>query len=71
MSAIVLVLDNPFFASPGTDGRFTIDGIPPGQYRIVAWHERARLSSRTIHIAAGGTTEVDFEIPLTEIAGDG
>ncbi len=71
MSAIVLVLDNPYFGSPGTDGRFAIDGIPPGEYEVVAWHERARRSARKVRIDAGRTTEVVFEIPLEERADDG
>src|SRR2546428_1554411 len=42
MSAVIVVLDNPFFTSPDTQGRFQIDGIPPGDYRAVGSHERAR-----------------------------
>lgn len=66
MSAIVVVLDNPFFASPDAAGRFVIDGIPPGEYTVVAWHERARILSRRVRIDAGGVVPVDFDIPLTE-----
>jgi plastocyanin len=71
MSAVVVVLDNPFFASPDATGRYTIDGIPPGEYRVVAWHERARRTEKSIRIEAGKAASVDFEIPLTEDANGG
>jgi hypothetical protein len=66
MSAIVLVLANPFFASPGDDHRFTIGDVPEGDYTIVAWHERIKPITRRIHVTAGGTTALDFNIPLPQ-----
>jgi plastocyanin len=71
MSGVIVVLDNPFYASPGADGRFVIEGIPPGEYRVVAWHERARRTSRSIRIEAGRSSVADFAIPLTEDADGG
>jgi plastocyanin len=71
MSGVIVVLDNPFYASPDRDGRFVIDGIPPGDYRVVAWHERARLAAKTIHVEAGQDTVLDFQIPLMEDARGG
>jgi plastocyanin len=68
MSAVIVVLDNPFFATPDAHGRFTIDGIPPGEYRVVAWHERARRSVKKIRIRAGEAAQLDFDIPLAEEA---
>jgi len=41
MSAVVMVLENPFFAVAERDGSFRIDGIPAGRYTLKAWHERA------------------------------
>lgn len=66
MSAVVMVLDNPFFVVPDSEGRFRLDGLPPGEYKAVAWHERARLSRRTVRIEAGRATTVTFDIPLSE-----
>ncbi len=40
MVAYILVLDTPFFATPGRDGRFNLPGLP-GKGKLVAWHERA------------------------------
>jgi hypothetical protein len=66
MSGVIVVLDNSFFASPAADGTYAIEGLPPGEYRIVAWHERARRSSKRVRIEAGKASVLDFEIPLSE-----
>jgi plastocyanin len=64
MSAIILVLDSPLFAQADTAGRYIMDRVPPGDYTIVGWHERIRAISRTVHVEAGKTSVVDFDIPL-------
>ncbi len=37
MRAYIGVMRNPFFAVTGSDGTFTIKGLPPGEYTIEAW----------------------------------
>jgi hypothetical protein len=71
MAAIILVLDNWLFSTPAEDGRYSLDSIPPGEYTITAWHERARLSSKRIRVEAGQTLTLDFVIPLVEYADGG
>jgi plastocyanin len=64
MSAIILVLDNPYFAVPAASGRYEIDDVPPGDYTVVGWHERIQPVLRTVHVVAGQTARLDFNIPL-------
>jgi plastocyanin len=64
MSAVVLVLENPFFAVPTRAGRYTIDDVPPGDYTVIGWHERIQPVQRTVHVVAGQTARVDFNIPI-------
>ena len=66
MSAVVLVLDNPFFATPDRAGRFRLEGLPAGEYRVTAWHERATAVTRRIRVESGKDAETSFEIPLTD-----
>ena len=40
MSAIVLVLDTPFFTTTAKDGSFQLD-VPPGSWELSIFHERA------------------------------
>ena len=70
MSASVLVLQNPYFAQPADDHRYVIDDVPEGDYTIVGWHERAKLVIRRVHVTAGQTSTVDFNIPVPP-AGNG
>ena len=69
MSGVILVLDSPFFAVPDAQGHYSIAGVPPGEYSVVGWHERARPLRRTVRIQPGQATVVNFSIPLTEAAG--
>ena len=64
MSGIVLVLPNAFFAAPTGDGEYAIEGVPPGEYTVMGWHERAKPVSRRIRVVAGETTTIDFSLPL-------
>ena len=67
MSAMVLVLANPFFTSPGEDHHFVINDVPEGDYTVVGWHERIRQPiTLRIHVTAGQATPVDFNIPLPQ-----
>jgi plastocyanin len=64
MRATVLVLENPHFAVADSTGRFALPDVPPGDYRVVAWHERIQPAVRRISVRAGATASVHFEIPL-------
>jgi hypothetical protein len=66
MTAVVLVLSNPFFTTPDDSHRFTIDDVPEGDYTIVGWHERIRPITHRVHVVAGQTATVDFNIPLPQ-----
>jgi hypothetical protein len=66
MSAILLVLSNPFFASPDESRHYVIDDVPEGEYTIVGWHERIKPIIRKVRVAAGQTTTMDFNIPLPQ-----
>ena len=39
MRSFIGVMKHPFFAVSAEDGSFTISGVPPGKYTVVAWHE--------------------------------
>lgn len=66
MSAVIRVFDHPFFAVPNADGLFTIDGLPPGRYQVVAWHERVGEVTLRTEVVAGRTAQLAFSLPLTD-----
>ena len=64
MKAWVCVEDHPWFDVTGADGAFEIQGLPPGEYRLIAWHERYEQQSARVTVPAGGgaaTVEFTFE----------
>ena len=60
MAATILVLTNPYFATPADDGTFVIPDVPEGKYRIILWFDRGVAERRAIEVEAGKTITVDF-----------
>ncbi len=59
MRANVAVLDHPFFVLTDGEGRYRIDGIPPGKYELEAVHPVLGSRTQTIEIVADGADEPD------------
>ena len=53
--AWIAVFDHPYFSTTGRNGSFTIDSLPPGRYKLEAWHPRLGLVGDSITIEAGKT----------------
>jgi len=75
MNAFIGVTAHPYHAVTGDDGSFTIEGLPPGEYVIEAWHETlgAQTMSVTVGEAETGTVDFTYEenavyapVPMTE-----
>lgn len=60
MSAVVLVLENSFFAKTDDQGRYVIPGLPAGEYMVRAWHERLPSVRRKVTVNESGEVRVDF-----------
>jgi hypothetical protein len=58
--AYVAVFDHPYFAVTKPDGTFAIDGVPPGTYTLVAWHERTGRTEQSVTVAANGAAKADL-----------
>jgi hypothetical protein len=41
MSAVIVVLDTPYFAKADRDGHYQITGLPAGTYKLHVFDERA------------------------------
>src|SRR5438046_2318822 len=46
MHCVILVLENPYFATTDAKGGFTITNVPPGIYRVKAPHPRSQIALR-------------------------
>lgn len=64
MYAAIVVTSSPWFGKPAPDGSFTFTGLPPGHYRLVAWHKVAGLHEVEADVAATGRTAVTIRVPI-------
>lgn len=62
MVAKVKVLDNAFYTITGKDGTFSLDGVPAGDYPIVAWMPSGDEAKGTVTVKAGGVADVKLEV---------
>jgi len=58
MSAVIIVMDTPYYGVSDARGLIAIPGVPPGRYNAVVWQERAdpdalRGLSREVTITPG------------------
>ena len=65
MSAIILVLNTPWFTQTARDGSFKLD-LPPGEYDLHVFHERATV--QTLAGLASRITVTDQPLRLAPIA---
>ena len=60
MGAWCGVFKHPFFAVTGEDGSFEIKGLPPGKYKVEAWHETFGKLSMDVEVSPGAPAQKDF-----------
>ena len=66
MNALIVVLDHPWFTIPADTGEFSLPPAPPGDYTLVAWHERIGEQRQPVRIGPGDTLRVNFTLPVLE-----
>ena len=59
MQGYVVVSDNPYSATSGADGNFSIEKAPVGSYEVQVWHELYGVKTVPVTVAEGQTATVD------------
>jgi predicted small lipoprotein YifL len=60
MRAYIGVMRNPLFAVTGSDGTFTIKGVPPGDYTLGAWTATFGTQEQKVTVAPKATQTANF-----------
>ena len=60
MRALVLVLDTPHFVRTDNEGRFRLNGLPSGSYKLKAWIDSKTTLERPVELKPGAALRVDF-----------
>lgn len=54
-------IQNPYYAIVGSGGTYSIDQVPAGKYKLIAWHPILGVQEKTIEVGATGTVTANFE----------
>ena len=60
MSAYLVVVPTPYFATSDQAGNYKIENVPDGSYTVVAWHEGYKNQSKPVSVS--GDTKADFTL---------
>ncbi|MBI1861821.1 MAG: carboxypeptidase regulatory-like domain-containing protein [Deltaproteobacteria bacterium] len=60
MAGYIGVMEHPFFAVSDSSGAFSINNLPPGDYKLEAWHEKFGTKMADVKVTAAGAGPVEF-----------
>ncbi len=62
MLAYVFVAQNPYAAAVDKAGRYTIEGVPGGTYRLALWNSHLKAPEKSITVTAGKTVHENVTV---------
>ncbi len=60
MAGWLYVLEHPYFAVVGPDGAYEIGDVPPGKYKLMAWHPVLGTREQAVEVGANGSAKISF-----------
>jgi hypothetical protein len=65
MHGYFAVLATSRHAVSGSDGKFTLAGLPPGKYTLTAWHEKFGTQTQEVTVTGNETVTANFVFKAT------
>jgi len=62
MEGWIYVVDNPYYAVTGDDGKFSITDVPPGTYNLVAMQSYTGAVQQSVTVASSKPTTLTIEL---------
>jgi hypothetical protein len=62
MQGWIYVVDNPYYSITDSDGNFSIDDVPPGNYNLVAIQSFTGPVQQAVKVEAGNQTSLTIEL---------
>ena len=62
MEGWIYVVDNPYYAITGADGKFSITDVPPGNYTLVAVQPLTGPVEQQVTVAANQAANLTIEL---------
>lgn len=62
MTAYVVALRTPYYTQAAGDGRFALEDVVPGRYRMHVWHDRANEEIKDLTVPGAGIKNMRVEL---------
>jgi plastocyanin len=62
MLGYVFASQNPYAAAVDAKGHYTIQGVPPGTYKLAVWNSHLKAPEKSVIVAAGQPVTADFTV---------
>jgi hypothetical protein len=65
----VVVVNTQYVGYPDESGKFEVDSVPPGSYKVKVWYQDGwlQLDDTSVNVAAKGKAEVNPKIPAAAL----
>ncbi|HMC22923.1 MAG TPA: hypothetical protein VKL19_13815 [Thermoanaerobaculia bacterium] len=64
MSAVIHVMDTPYYGFTDPTGNYAISNVPAGRYRLIAWNEQGGQIESPVEITSSGTVSGNVALML-------